>query len=247
MGDTAGTWSLEPLSETTVGGFYLSTTELTQDEYLRFCEETLSHYPAWTKAGRYDEAFAKDKYYTNLVGPGKEANPILGVSWYDAVAYCNWRSAKEGLAPAYAIDGNKVSCDWGAKGYRLPTEAEWEYAAKAGGAGQYLPYAGSARAEEVAWFYNNCEGSTHPVGKKMPNGFGLYDLSGNAFEWCWDWFGPDPSGTRTDPRGPDSGEQRAIRGGSFLGSYWTVRACSRSCDYPGSTEYNVGFRLARSE
>jgi formylglycine-generating enzyme required for sulfatase activity len=246
MGDTAGTGNREPTYSATVSGFFLSRTELTQAEYLQFCQETGANYPAWMEPGHaYNAKNVQDKYYDGLVGPGMDAWPILGVSWYDAVAYCNWRSLKEGLSPAYAVNGRIVNCDWKANGYRLPTETEWEYAAKAGRSGESLPYAGSARIEDVGWYRSNCEGATHPVAQKKPNGFGLFDMSGNAFEWCWDWYADDAGGAGSDPRGPDTGTQRVIRGGSFLGSFWTVLVSGRSEDYPGSTEYNVGFRLAR--
>jgi formylglycine-generating enzyme len=246
MGNTAATPGGTPPHTATVSVFSLSTTELTQGEYLKFCQETGEHYPDWMMPGKaYDADNVRAKFYNRLVGPGRDSFPILGVSWYDAIAYCNWKSKKDGLTPVYKIGGKNVDCDWSANGYRLPTETEWEYAAKAGGAERALPYAGSAKIEEAGWFYDNCDGGTHPVGEKKPNGFGLFDMSGNAFEWCWDWYGPVPGDASVDYRGPAAGEQRVIKGGSFLGSFWTVLMAGRSMDYPGSTEYNVGFRLAR--
>ena len=132
----------------------------------------------------------------------KGANrPVEYVSWFDVVEFCNKLSEREGLEPAYTINGDDVTCNWNAKGYRLPTEAEWEYSARSG---QRFKYSGSNNVDEVAWYDDNSGSETHPVGLKKPNGFGLYDMSGNVYEWCWDRFGGYSSGSQTDPTGPDS-------------------------------------------
>ena len=112
--------------------------------------------------------------------------PVEQVSWFDAVAFCNKLSEKEGLDPCYTITGERVMCNWNAKGYRLPTEAEWEYSAHAAGS---FKYSGGDTVDEVAWYSENSESETHSVGQKKPNGFGLYDMSGNIFEWVWDRYG----------------------------------------------------------
>jgi formylglycine-generating enzyme required for sulfatase activity len=225
MGDAAGTGPRDnderPVHEVTVRGFFIGRTEVTQAEW----EAAMGSNPC---------SFLSDFL------------PVNQVTWFDAVRYCTKRSEAEGLRPAYTVNGGEVTCDWSANGYRPPTEAEWEYAARAG---QAAVYAGSGVLGDVAWCSDNANGVVHTVGERKPNDLGLYDMSGNVAEWCWGWYADDAGGvdaSSVDPRGPDTGAQRVIRGGSFLGSFWTLLASGRSEDYPGSTEYNVGFRLARS-
>ena len=201
------------------------------------------------------------------------------VSWYDAIVYCNLLSIKEGLTPCYTIKGSTDPAAWGtsptstgaedydewksvtynfdADGYRLPTEAEWEYAARGGKPGMTdeswnYDYSGSNTIDEVAWYYENCDGGlpgkTHEVGKKQANALGLYDMSGNVWEWCWDWYGSGsgyPSDTE-DPAGPDTGSYRVERGGCW---YYSASYCSVSYRYDDSPYYrgdDIGFRLVRS-
>ena len=173
----------------------------------------------------------------------KGANrPAEGVSWFDCIQFCNKLSEMEGLEPVYTVNGRDVTCNWTAKGYRLPTEAEWEYAARAG---QKYIYAGGNNVDEVAWYKDNSGGETHPVGQKHPNHFGLYDMSGNVWEWVWDWRGTYSSSPTVDPQGPTSGSRRVFRGGGWRGSARHVRVSLRS-SYPASGYYNLGFRLCRS-
>ena len=177
----------------------------------------------------------------------KGANrPVECVSWFDVVDFCNKLSELEGLEPAYTIDGEDVTCNWNAKGYRLLTEAEWEYAARAN---QSYRYAGSDNADEVAWYRDNSDTGngrrTHPVGQKKPNGFGLYDMSGNVDEWVWDRYGTYSSTPTVDPRDPDSGSGRVGRGGSWNNNAQSERVSSRSKRGPTITSLYLGFRLCR--
>ena len=196
MGSNNGYRDEEPVHTVTVSSFYMGKYEVTQKEY----REVMGTNPSNFKGD-------------NL--------PVEQVSWYDAVEYCNKRSQREGLTPAYTIDKSRkdpnntstydtvkwvVTWNKNANGYRLPTEAEWEYAAKGGNGspGNYT-YAGSNNADEVAWYIGS---KTQNVGTKKPNGLGLYDMSGNVWEWCWDWYGSYSSAAQTDPAGASSGSHR---------------------------------------
>jgi len=170
--------------------------------------------------------------------------PVETVSWYDAVRFCNALSERCGLQPTYQIGPGKkpkVSCDFAARGFRLPTEAEWEYAARAG---QDFKYAGSNNLDEVAWYKDNSGNETHPVGQKRPNAWGLYDMTGNVREWVWDWKGDYPNKSQKDPYGPDFGGNRVARGGSWGRPLARLcRAAYRNRHHPGSRNSNLGFRL----
>jgi formylglycine-generating enzyme required for sulfatase activity len=177
-----------------------------------------------------------------------DALPVENVSWYEAVAYCNALSLKEGLTPAYRGSGESMVCDFSANGYRLPTEAEWEYAAREGtrAYGGY-EYAGGDNIEELGWYHGNSGGRTHPVGTKAPNGLGLYDMSGNVWEWCWDWYsGSYERRDQTDPRGPPAGTDRVDRGGSALYDAEFLRSANRDGYIPTYRYWFLGFRVCRS-
>ena len=198
------------------------------------------------------------------LGETQNRRPVEMVSWYDALVFCNKLSIIEGLSPAYRIAGSTNPADWGAvpenndetwdaveivlgsAGYRLPTEAQWEYAAKGGdGSPGNFTYSGSNNPDEVAW-YGVSTGGTHEVGKKAPNGLGIYDMSGNVREWCWDWYGSYTSGSKTDPMGASSGEDRVFRGGAFWNSpYDNLTSIYRNYFYPKTRTSDLGFRLAR--
>ena len=178
----------------------------------------------------------------------KGANrPVECVSWFDCVDFCNKLSQQEGLEPVYTINDQEVTCDWNANGYRLPTEAEWEYSARGG---EYHRYSGSDKVIEVGWigFSSN---ETHPVGQKKPNGFGLYDMSGNVMEWCWDRHdGTSYRGGQTDPTGPDIDSLRRPNGRVRRGGNWWrdasfARTSSRLYEDPTSCFNVLGFRLSR--
>jgi formylglycine-generating enzyme required for sulfatase activity len=180
--------------------------------------------------------------------------PVESVSWLDAVAYCNARSADEGLTPAYTIDGPSVGWNEAADGYRLPTEAEWELACRAG---SDQAFSGGPLTEQacgtdpvldpLGWYCGNAGSTTHAVGTKAANAWGLYDLHGNVWEWCWDWYLADPgAGLAVDPAGPGGGSQKVIRGGSWYYFARDCRSASRAPYWPNSQDDVVGFRVART-
>ncbi|MFE9171545.1 formylglycine-generating enzyme family protein [Streptomyces kebangsaanensis] len=159
--------------------------------------------------------------------------PVEGVSWWDAVRFCNALSRCEGLMPAYPRcdeDAGAVEWDARADGYRLPTEAEWEHACRAGTTG---PRHGPL--DEVAWYRGNSGERIHAVGGKRPNAWGLHDMLGNVWDWCWDLYDPDVYGT-----------YRVLRGGGWSDEHWSCRASVRRRSHPTFLIDDVGFRVARS-
>jgi len=218
-----------------------------EDDFDAYSDEKPRHKVTLTKdflLGKYPVTQA---LWESVMGSNpsnfKGANrPVEKVSWFDVVAFCNKLSKREGLEPAYRINGENVTCNWSAKGYRLPSEAEWEYSARSG---QRFKYAGSDNVDEVAWYDDNSGDETHPVGLKKPNGFGLYDMSGNVWEWVWDWFGDYSSNNGTDLVGPDSGSRRVSRGGSWRGNARRTRVSRPSSPAPASRDNGLGFRLSR--
>lgn len=201
MGSPTGLWDQKPAHKVTLSSFWMSRYEITQAQYEKVTGENPAH----------------DR--------SNPSRPVESVTWYDAVEFCNKLSELEGLEKTYAIServpssgypiqGAKVTMDRRANGYRLPTEAEWEYAARGGQNSRGYAYAGSNALRDVAWYVDNSGGSAQAVGMKAPNELGLYDLSGNVREWCWDWYGDYPSGEQIEPTGTSSGMGRVTRGGS---------------------------------
>ncbi|MCL2442932.1 MAG: formylglycine-generating enzyme family protein [Treponema sp.] len=175
--------------------------------------------------------------------------PVECVSWFDAIEYCNRRSQREGLTPAYTISGSRnnrtVTWNRNANGYRLPTEAEWEYACRAGTTTAYNTGAGITTSQ--ANFDACCEdcGESTPINRYSPNRWGLYDMHGNVWEWCWDWYGPYVSGAQTNPTGAVSGDSRVLRGGGWGDSVGDTRSASRVSFDPDYGFGIIGFRLVR--
>ncbi|MFI6856964.1 formylglycine-generating enzyme family protein [Streptomyces sp. NPDC050416] len=161
-----------------------------------------------------------------------ERLPVEGVSWWDAVRFCNALSRAEGLTPVYRLrdDSESVGRDASGDGYRLPTEAEWEHACRAGGSGPRY-----GRLDEIAWYRGTSQERIHPVGGKRPNAWGLYDMLGNVWEWCWDVYDAEVYGT-----------YRVLRGGGWADEHWSCRASVRRRSHPTFRIDDVGFRVARA-
>ena len=242
----------------TVSDFYIGKYAVTQSEWL----EVMGSNPSRFKGG-------------NL--------PVEMVSWYDSVEYCNKRSAKEGRQPYYNIHRNEkdpnnrpdpkfgdldnikwtVTINAGANGYRLPTEAEWEYAAGGGQVSRSYTYSGSDNVDEVAWYWQNAgdkllsgawnwplieqnHDQTKPVGTKKPNELGLYDMSGNVRQWCWDWQGDLPAHV-ADPRGSNAGFHRVWKGGGWIGAAFCCASAFRGGLAANGTGPDQGLRVCRNK
>jgi formylglycine-generating enzyme required for sulfatase activity len=186
---------------------------------------------------------------------GCDRCPVEQVSWYDAVRAANALSLSEGLVPAYAISGETVAWDRAADGWRLPTEAEWEYAARGG---DDHVYAGSDDRDAVAWWQGNSEGRPSEVGTKAANGYGLHDLSGNVWEWTWNHPEPYTDAPKTDPAGPDAavltspdpssrGDERVLRGGAWADFPEGCQVTYRGWITARHTDVVLGYRLVRWE
>ena len=259
MGDALDGDKDAPPHKVSVSAFYMQKTEVTKAQ--------------WDEV----RAWGVKNGYTDLPeGNSKAANhPVQSVSWYDVVKWCNARSEKDGLTPCYTVSGvtyrtgssDVAVCNWAANGYRLPTEAEWEKAARDGLSGKRFPW-GDTISHEQANFMNYGEenyqsGSTgphplwdstgdfpytSPVGSFTPNGYGLYDMAGNVWEWCWDWYGNYFVTPQTDPCGAVSGEFRITRGGGWSGGATLNRTAYRGHSYFLSSycDRGLGFRPARS-
>jgi len=222
-----------PQHQVTVSAFTMSQYLVTQREWFEVMGTTVRQ--------QRDRVSASSE----MRGEGDEY-PIYYVSWFEAVEYCNRRSTREGLTPAYTITGSgdnrTVAWNRNANGYRLPTEAEWEYACRAGTTTAYST--GSNITTSQANF-NNTLNRTSAVGSYAPNAWGLYDMHGNVWEWCWDWYGGYPSRAQNDPDGASSGSDRVLRGGSWSHSAAGVRSAYRSSYTPAYRNSYGGFRVVR--
>jgi formylglycine-generating enzyme required for sulfatase activity len=263
MGSTDGQDDEKPVHQVTVSSFYICRYEVTVGEFRQFVNATGYKTQAETGGGAYiwTGSAWEQKSDANWKNPYLAQNmdhPVTCVSWYDAIAYCNWRSRNEGLMPVYSVNNSfapadwskgTVECDFKSNGYRLPTEAEWEFAARGGTKSKGYTYSGSDAIGSVAWFWDNANKSTQQVGLEASNELGIYDMSGNVWEWCWDWYdsGYYAKSPGSDPRGAGSGSSRVLRGGAWYNSGNYCRVAFRNCSGPDDRNtYTRGFRLART-
>ena len=237
---TGGTFN-NGTSDVTLSSFYMDKYEITQAEY----QAVMGVNPA--------------------SGYGVGSNyPVYYVSWFNAIEYSNRRSLQEGLTPCYSYstygtnpdnwpagwnssntNHTNVNCNWTANGYRLPTEMEWMFAAKGGNQSQGYTYSGSNTIGDVAWYSSNSGNTTHTVGTKAANEQGIFDMSGNVWEWNWDIYGSYPSGSQNNPTGANSGSSRVLRGGSWFNNAITCTVSYRSNPYATGSSGNIGFRCVR--
>ncbi|MEI7867824.1 MAG: SUMF1/EgtB/PvdO family nonheme iron enzyme [Candidatus Methylumidiphilus sp.] len=286
MGDEKGNNNEKPVHAVRLNAFAMGRAPVTIGEYLKFCQATDSHWPEWLAPGsRYHIVAGSDDYYRirgiTLREPSADEKrdwtrnysgldpqcvdlPIVGISWVDAVAYCQWLSEATG------------------ESYALPTEAQWEYACRAGNEGQWCFGDDERQLTEYAWISGNAGGKLHPVMGKSANGFGLYDVHGNVWEWCADWYSQDYYTQLADevgrnkvaprpfpamdgspktpanglipaydvasenPSGPASGSNRVVRGGSWRSVAVYSRSAYRGSRDPAFRDGNLGFRLSRT-
>lgn len=247
----------------------LHAVELTRSFYVQQTEVTKAQ---WDAVGAQGEGLG----YTDLP-PGRNGfsgdasgqHPVTEVSWFDAIKWLNLLSELHGLAPCYTVTGliyrtgeTIPVCNFDASGFRLPSEAEWEYACRAGTTtafynGPITSVESDPNLDQIGWYLDNSENNTHPVAEKIPNAWGLFDMSGNILEWCWDWYdaypdnGEDPplATDLTDPEGPAEpppGSLRVLRGGSFGNIPGLCRSALRNAASPDFPYDSVGFRPVRT-
>ena len=202
-----------------------------------------------------DQTLVPQEVYEKLMGtnPSRRKNPknpVEQATWTAAVKFCNARSAQEGLTPCYNL--KTWECNFSANGYRLPTEAEWEYACRAGTTTKYFFGDNDEQLKIYGWFQDNSESKPHIVGQKKPNPWQLYDMAGNLWEWCNDYHGTKyyRDSPRDNPRGPSQGEKRVLRGGAWSSSPDNCTSFARNCDESGATDIcltmdSSGFRCVR--
>jgi formylglycine-generating enzyme required for sulfatase activity len=262
MGDSwgDGTADSRPTHLVTLNSFYISKYEITNTKLIDMYNWALeqgkiyvSSYRVFLVNGDYTGLFDLSDYnsaysynvnkFSVVIEP---QHPATDVSWFGAIAYCNFLSERYGFKPCY--DLNDWSCDWTADGFRLPTEAEWEFAARGGKKTKAHKYSGSNNPDDTAWYYLNSNRSSHVVGTKLPNELGIYDMIGNVWEWIWNYWSPYSSQPQDNPTGPLIGFNRVIRGSSWYGTASSIlySVSDRGNYDPTTMGTTFGFRITKN-
>ena len=207
-----------PIHKVKVDSFLLAKYPVTNKLYLAFAQQFREHVPQWMEEIRWFNIKIDTRKLYRIQGLTDENNPVVGVSWHNAYAFCSHY------------------------GFSLPTEAQWDYACRAGSSKDY--YWGDTVDGDYLWYHDNSNGTTHKVGQKKPNAFGLYDMNGNVWEWCADWFQLyyDRKRPSDNPTGPEEGSQRVVRGGSWQDFDWCSRLSNRTRHSPIRRKATFGFR-----
>jgi formylglycine-generating enzyme required for sulfatase activity len=243
----------KPVHTVTLSSFSMSRYEITYAHWVKVRD--------WSKSNGYSIITPGNMGSEKYGGKQDENHPVTNIKWYDAILWCNALSEMEGYTPCYYTsasqsmvyrsDHTNIQNDWvkwNADGYRLPTEAEWEYACRAGTTTEYNT--GNSISGKDANYYDSgdsYDNGTTPVGSYSANPWGLYDMHGNVWEWCWDWYGYYNGEADNNPHGPSSGSNREERGGSWYFSPWYLPSAYRIFLNPGSAGYDLGFRPVRSQ
>ncbi len=278
----------QPVHTVTLSSFHMGRYEITNGQYCQFLNAVLSQgsisviddvvykagcgtsypYCDTSRSSSFSQIAYSGGVFTVRTKGGRSMvnDPMVLVSWYGAVAYCNWRSQQEGRQPCYNL--STWACDFSKNGYHLPTEAQWEYAARGGLSGKRFPWGdtishsqanyyssssynydiGPTRGYHPTW-YDGTYPCTSPIGSFAPNGYGLYDMTGNVLEWCSDWYAPNYyfSSPHTNPTGTTSGTHRILRGGGWSTEASSCRVANRGCTLPLKCFGNIGFRVSLSD
>ena len=250
MGSATGPGDASPVHKVTLNSFHIAKFEITVDQFRKFVEVTGYRTDAEKDKGAYifdsvKWVVAADANWANPHFAQTGNNPVVHITWWDAINFCNALSDAEGLDAVYDIDGHSVSGDLWKNGYRLPTEAEWEYAARGGKTGGNTTYSGSEDAASVAWFMLPYSEGTRPVGMKAPNQLGIHDMSGNVWEWCQDRYAPYKADAQSNPCASSTEMKFVLRGGCWMLSKDHCAVYSRTKDEPSNTDFTFGFRVVR--